>query len=89
MSHAWQLDYSDLRKVPGHGLCGIHQMCVTWGLFEHLTAWGYKGRYCFEHEYQARAALAQWTGKGDPPGAWIKYKGRNGERLGPAIASEA
>lgn len=38
-------------------------------------------RWCYETYPEAKAALDAWTGYGDPPGPWIKYKGMGGERV--------
>lgn len=37
-------------------------------------------RWCYNTYTEAQRALSAWAGRGDPPGNWIKYKGRDGER---------
>lgn len=68
-------DYFDLKEIPGRGLCGLHRMAYTVGLFYNLTKWDYKGRYCFHNLAEAKEALNTWTGVDDPLGNWIKHKG--------------
>jgi hypothetical protein len=70
--------FKNLREIPNKGICGLHSMLFTTGLMINLQPLDfqiYEGRYCF-HTFQAAAALEQWNGQNDPPGNWIKYKGR-------------
>lgn len=48
---------------------------ATTGLVVGLTASGYERRYCYEHEIDARKALASLDGAGHIGGPWIKCKG--------------
>jgi hypothetical protein len=82
---AWALElgYTDVRRCGDAGVCGVRQMLFTAGVVVGITPLDYRGRYCFETVAAARAALAAWSGTGEPPGQWIKYKGVDGERLGP------
>lgn len=80
--------YSDIHLLPARGLCGIHKLMFTTGLVVGMDRYGYVGRYCYEHERDARAALAAWNGRDDPPGPWIKWKGEGGERLGPGATGD-
>jgi hypothetical protein len=61
-------------------------MVYTAGLFVGLYLEGYLGRYCYNTLQEAKDALEAWDGAGDPPGAWLKYKGVGGERQGPGLA---
>jgi hypothetical protein len=71
-------------RVRGRGWCGVKQMLCTWGLFYNMTRESSgDGRYCFANMYQAITALATWDGVGDPPGKWIKHKGKSGEYNNP------
>ncbi len=65
------------------GVCGLYDYLWTCGLVVGLTPAEYRGRYCYASRAEAEEALARWDGHGDPPGAWIKYKGAGAERLGP------
>jgi hypothetical protein len=67
--------YLHLREIPGKGWCGITRMLYTWGLFYGMTAENREGRYCFDSLTEAKAALSEWDGTGDPPGDWIKHFG--------------
>jgi hypothetical protein len=53
----------------------------TVGLIYGLDKYGYKGRWCYGENLEAKVALNEWDGTGDPPGLWIKYKGIGGERV--------
>ena len=77
--------YSDMRLVPGLGVCGLHRYLYTCGIVVGLTAVSYSGRYCYASVQEAMGSFAAWDGQGDPPGAWIKYKGAT-ERLGPGAS---
>ncbi len=67
--------YSNVKELPGRGLCGIMPMAFTTGLCYGMDLSGLEGRYCFEHRSEAIQALATWDGTGDPSGNWIKHKG--------------
>lgn len=71
------------RQLPDGRWIGLLQMLYTTGLFVELDAVGYAGRYCFELYSEALFSLIQWNGEGDPPGNWIKWKGRGGDRHNP------
>jgi hypothetical protein len=62
-------------------MAGILRQILTWGIAVGVDLDLYTTRYCYEHEEDARAALRDWTGVGDPPGPWIKQKPEN--RLNP------
>jgi hypothetical protein len=59
-------------------------MLYTWGLFYGMTADSREGRYCFSCLTEAKAALSEWDGMGDPPGDWIKHFGDQ-EYTNPAL----
>ena len=84
-----EMGYSDIRLIPGFGLCGIQQMICTFGLMVCLMEHGHEGRFCFEHYEDARDSLKAWTGKSFPTGPWIKFKGYGGEILGPGAAMDS
>jgi hypothetical protein len=75
--------YSNARIVPKHGVCGLNLFLFTVGVIVGIDELGYAGQYCYENLAEATIALDEWTGEGDPPGPWIKYKGHGEERLGP------
>lgn len=77
------LGYEELCQRGKRGVCGIHAFVFTGALVVGIDQLGYEGRYCYPSMAEASEALAQWDGEKDPPGNWIKYKGRGGERLGP------
>lgn len=79
------LDYSDLRVIPGEGLCGLQKFAFTWAIVTGLDFHCYARRYCFEHKQDALEALVQWTGHCHPSGPWIKCKGAGIDLLNPAL----
>ena len=66
-------------------LCAIRRFAYTTAILVGLDPVGYQRRYCFEHEQDARSALAAWDGKDHPGGPWIKCKGAGIELLNPAL----
>lgn len=68
--------YSHLREKPGRGMCALHYFIHTIGLCYGVDETGYEGRYCFSEIGEAMRSIDAWTGEGDPPGNWIKHKGK-------------
>jgi hypothetical protein len=77
--------YSEIKEIPGKGICGLRDFIFTTGLMIGMTEVGYYGRYCYSTESEALEALNTWDGEGDPPGPWIKYKGAPYERSNPLM----
>jgi hypothetical protein len=75
--------YQFLRKLPSGEWAALMRFMFTMGLVVGIDLVGYRTRYCYEFDDEALDALLQWDGHGDPPGPWIKEKGREGERIGP------
>lgn len=73
--------YTHIKAMQDGTCCAIQRQLFTVGLFVGITRGGWQRRYCYEREYDAREALIQWDGTGDPPGPWIKEK--PSDRLGP------
>jgi hypothetical protein len=73
--------YQFITEIDGRGVCGVYKFLFTVGVVCGIDNQGYKGRYCFGSEVTAVYAINKWDGTGDPPGPWIKYKGRGGERF--------
>jgi hypothetical protein len=84
---AEHLGYAFAKEIPGHGMCGILRMIFTTGLFHGLDEIGHQGRWCYHTQAEAIQALVRWDGSGDPPGDWIKYKGKT-EYLNPNSIQE-
>jgi hypothetical protein len=77
--------YKYLREIPGHGLCGMRRFIFTVGLIVGLNEFDFEGRYCYEGYNECTAAIMTWDGQGDPPGPWIKYKGKKREYSNPNV----
>lgn len=80
-----QNGYFSLKVIEGRGICGLNKFIFTVGLCFGLDHVGFDGRWCYEHVHAVDAALALeiWDGKNDPPGRWIKYKGKYAEYWNP------
>lgn len=72
--------YFMIKKIPNQGVCCLMKFLFTTGLIIDADLNGYEGRYCYETIEEAIQAILEWNGEGDPPGNWIKYKGKGGER---------
>ena len=77
--------YSEIKEVPGKGICGLRDFIFTTGLVIDMDENQYYGRYCYPSHEDALKALNEWNGEGDPSGPWIKYKGNPGERSNPLM----
>lgn len=78
--------YTNIRLIPGRGLCGLHRLLFTTGIVYGLDLDGYKGRFCYHTKPEALKALELWDGSGDPSGDWIVNKGeRGGDRQNPRL----
>lgn len=79
------IGYNDVRKLPSGEWAGVLRQMFTCALFVGIDEFGYRTRYCYATERQARVALAEWDGNGQPPGLWIKQKPQ--DILGPGATS--
>lgn len=71
------MGYEQPRKVPSGEWIAFTRFLFTWGLVIGLDDVGYRCRWCYATRAEAMAALESWDGVGDdPPGRWIKQKGR-------------
>lgn len=89
MSSSLERMYQNVRQLPNGQLVGTQPQLFTTGLFVGLDAVGdYAYRYCYEREADAAFAARTWNGVGDPPGPWLKLKGKpGGDRLGPGLVN--
>ena len=74
--------YRHLKLLDTGELAAIMPQLFTVGLFVGLKRYGYRTRFCFATMEDAKESLRNWTGVNDPPGNWIKEKGRI-ERMNP------
>ncbi len=63
--------YTEIKEIPGVGICGLRSFIFTTGLIIGMNEIGYFGRYCYKTSREASDALKSWDGSGDPPGNWI------------------
>lgn len=70
--------YYNLKEIEGHGVCGLRRFMFTVGLCKDLTKDDFGGRWCYAHAdiLDSIVAIETWKGEGDPPGKWIKFKGK-------------
>ena len=68
--------YVCLRAISGD-VCGLQSQLFTTALIVGLTDISYERRYCYEHTYEAIAALLEYSDTSNhPSGRWVKVKGR-------------
>lgn len=85
--------YVNIGILDSHEIVGVFPFLFTWGLVVGLTKDGYRTRFCYPSLLEASIAAETWDGKGDPPGPWIKEKGRGldgieHERTNPLVNSD-
>lgn len=68
--------YMDLKTLSDGRVAGVYRYLFTGGVCYGLTEGGLEGRFCYPTLAEAREAISDWDGVGDPPGNWIKEKGR-------------
>lgn len=73
--------------LPSGEWAAVRSFIYTFALLVGLDETGYRTRFCYERELDAMRAAIAWNGQGDPPGPWIKEKGRV-ERDNPSNVSE-
>lgn len=89
-------DYLHPRRLPTGQWLALQRQLFTWGLYviEDGDWAGWRCRFCYETAPEAMAALIAWDGVGDdPPGLWVKQKGRDSagrwvDRLNPRLAED-
>ena len=77
------LGYAHPRKLPSGEWAAALDFLFTTGLVVGIEELGYRTRFCYPTNAQARAALMVWDGQADPPGPWIKEKGPGVDRSNP------
>jgi len=77
--------YFETKYIPGRGICGLHRLVYTIGLCYGIYERGYAGRYCFDKIGEARFAIRNWNGRGDPGDEWIKHKAIGNEYTNPKL----
>lgn len=70
------MGYREIRPLPNGELAALFPFIFTVGIVVGLDDFGYRCRWCYDNYAVASAALAAWDGTEDPPGPWIKKKGR-------------
>jgi hypothetical protein len=65
-----------IHKLPTGEWAAICKYLFTTGIVVGLDESSYRIRWCYERQQEAGMALLTWDGRGDPPGNWIKVKGR-------------
>lgn len=74
--------YLGARRLPSGEIAAVARFLFTFDLLLGCDETGYRTRFSYESMHDALEALLAWDGAGDPPGPWIKEKGR-GERDNP------
>ncbi len=71
------LGFQEPRLFPTGETAAVQRFMFTVGVVTGIDEFGYRCRWCYDNYRMASLALSRWDGKGDPPGPWIKQKGRN------------
>ena len=87
------LGYLEPRTLPTGEIAALHRLLFTVGLVVGIDEFQYRTRYCYTNYLEAYLALLQWNGEGDPPGFWVKQKGRDRfgnpvDRSNPLVEAE-
>lgn len=80
--------YHPIRQLPSGEWAAVFDMLTTAALCVGCDESSYRTRFCYERRADAKRALREWDGAGDPPGPWVKEKGRV-ERLHPDFMGES
>ena len=72
-----EFGYFEPRVLPTGELAALNKLLFTVGVLTGIDKFGYRCRWCYANAEAASSALQAWDGRGDPPGPWIKQKGRN------------
>ena len=72
-----ELGYFEPRVLPTGELAALNKFLFTVGILAGIDEFSYRCRWCFESAEAASRALQAWDGRDDPPGPWIKQKGKN------------
>jgi hypothetical protein len=83
-----ELGYVAARLLPDGRWLAIQPLMYTAGLMVEVGRLSYAYRYCYPNLVHALIAMETWDGTGDPPGPWVKQKGRGVERLNPRLADD-
>jgi hypothetical protein len=78
-----ELGYLATRVIDGK-VYGLTRFIFTIGLIVDVQEDGYERRYCYDSLGEAMSDFKTWDGRGHPPGAWIKCKGRGIDLSNPA-----
>lgn len=71
-----EIGYVAPRILESGEWAALRKMLFTTGLFVGLDDMGWRTRFCYDKPEDASQALLNWSGFGDPPGPWIKEKGK-------------
>lgn len=69
--------YRHTHRLLSGEFAGLLPMLGSWGLFVGMEDFGYRCWYSYPDYGSAVLAITEWSGYGDPPGGWIKQKGRD------------
>mgnify|MGYP003576196396 CR=1 FL=1 len=74
------------KQLDDGRVIALMQFIFTVGLVVDIDERGnYAYRYCYEKASEALSALCEWDGRGDPPGNWLKKKGRGVDERNPRL----
>lgn len=62
----------ETKRCENGRLVGIMPFLFTWAIVADLTDVGYEDRWCYKSLQDARSALKEWNGDGEPEG-WHRH----------------
>lgn len=70
--------YRDIKTLPDGEYAGIYKFIYTWSIIYDFNQYGYEDRWCYHTYEEAKKALDEWNGEGEPQG-WHRHP-RSGRR---------
>ena len=71
--------WTDLKTFPDGRHACVARFIYTAAILDSVTRMGYENRWCYHCAADARRALAEWDGTGEPQG-WFRHPG-SGRRV--------
>jgi hypothetical protein len=78
----WRDEFIKTKDMHGK-VYALHRFIYTTAILVDCSYSGYGYRYCYPNHADAVEAFETWDGLGDPPGNWLKRKGRDGDYSNP------
>ncbi len=71
------MGYIDVNMLPDGSQAAVMKFMFDWAIVSEFDDWGcYKDRWCFHSFQDAKMALDNWDGQGEPEG-WYRHPASN------------